>query len=213
MASEFDAVRRRKQGADARARVLARVSNPDPAGVDSESEFAAVRNRTADIAPPTLLDNVKNTLTGPAVQDFVVKGLDYAGKEMQRKAANREKNRLKLPPALIVGPGFIENSTFAQATQGNRDAIGIYKAATGKTIKPLSEYEQRMEEIQRTAREHPYLKPLQPIAEWGTGLMSNTDTGNFINRTVGAGGSMVVGEQPYYNTTTGNATADKVADN
>ncbi|KAF6564537.1 hypothetical protein G9G63_10375 [Paenibacillus sp. EKM202P] len=213
MASEFDAVRnRRKQGADAKARVLARASNPNVGGVNAESEFAAVRNRTADISPPTLLDNVKSTLTSPGVKDFVNKGLNYAGQEMQRQAANREKNRLKLPPSLIIKPGFIENSTFGQATQGNRDAIGIYKAATGKTIKPLTEYEQRMEEIQRTAQEHPYLKPIQPIAEWATGLMSNTDTGNFVNRAVGTGGSMIVGEQPYYNTTTGNATADKVAD-
>ncbi|MBY0020719.1 hypothetical protein H7K28_06695 [Paenibacillus polymyxa] len=213
MASEFDAVRnRKKQGADAKARVLARASNPNVGGVNAESEFAAVRNRTADISPPTLLDNVKSALTSPGVKDFVNKGLNYAGQEMQRQAAEREKNRLKLPPSLIIGPGFIENSTFGQATQGNRDAIGIYKAATGKMIKPLTEYEQRMEEIQRTTQEHPYLKPLQPIAEWGTGLMSNTDTGNFINRTIGTGGSMIVGEKPYYNTTTGNATADKVAD-
>lgn len=217
MASEFDAVRnRKKQGADAKARVLARVSNPNSVGGNAESEFAAVRNRTADISPPTLLDNVTNTvksaLTSPGVKDFANRGLNYASQEMQRQAAEREKNRLKLPPSLTIGPGFIEDSTFAQSTQGNRDAIGTYRAATGQTIKPLSEYEQRMEEIQNTVNKNPYLKPIQPLAEWGTGLMSNTDTGNFINRAVGTGGSMVVGDKPYYNTTTGNATADEIAD-
>ncbi|WP_025685988.1 hypothetical protein [Paenibacillus maysiensis] len=217
MASEFDAVRnRKKQGADARARVLARASNPNLVGGNAESEFAAVRNRTADISPPTLLDNVtntvKNTLNNPAVRDFANKGLNYAGQEMQRQAANREKNRLKLPPALIIGPGYIENSTFARAAMGDPKAIKTYKQYTGVDVSPTSEYDQRMQEIKNTVAKNPYLKPLQPLAEWGTGIMSNTDTGNFINRAFGTGGGMVVGDKPYYNTTTGNATADKIAD-
>ncbi|WP_134904713.1 hypothetical protein, partial [Paenibacillus polymyxa] len=217
MASEFDAVRnRKKQGADAKARVLARASNPNVGGGNPESEFAAVRNRTADISPPTLLDNVtntvKNTLTSPGVKDFVNKGLNYAGQEMQRKAANREKNRLKLPPSLIVGPGFIENSTFAQATQGNRDAIGTYRAATGKTIKPLTQYEQNLEEINKTAAEHPFygehLAPLSRELNW---LTEGNPVGRFIGRAATTGGSMVLGA-PSTMPTTGNATADKVAD-
>ncbi|WP_342417191.1 LPD38 domain-containing protein [Paenibacillus sp. FSL R10-2782] len=142
-------------------------------------------------------------------------GLDFlnkAAQEMHRQTQARSVERAKLPDPLRIGPGFIENSTFAQATKGNPKAIQTFKQATGQTIKPLTEYEQRMEEIQNTVNKNPYLKPIQPLAEWGTGLMSNTDTGNFINRAVGTGGSMIVGEQPYYNTTTGNATADNVAD-
>ncbi|WP_342416277.1 LPD38 domain-containing protein [Paenibacillus sp. FSL R10-2782] len=213
MASKYDAVRnRRQQGEEARARVLARASNPNPVGVGSESKYAAVRNRTADIAPPTLLNNVKNTLTGPAVQDFVAKGLDYAGKEMQQKAANREKNRLKLPPALVVGPGFIENSTFAQATQGNRDAIGTYRAATGRTIKPLTQYEQNLEEINKAAAEHPFygehLAPLSRELNW---LTEGNPVGRFIGRATTTGAEMSLGKASTM-PTTGNATADNVAD-
>ncbi|PNQ82697.1 LPD38 domain-containing protein [Paenibacillus sp. F4] len=213
MASKYDAVRnRRQQGEEARARVLARASNPNPVGVGSESKYAAVRNRTADIAPPTLLDNVKNTLTGPAVQDFVAKGLDYAGKEMQRKAANHEKNRLKLPPALIVGPGFIENSTFAQATQGNRDAIGTYRAATGKTIKPLSQYEQNAAEIDKTAEENPLYKyTLAPVSRGANWLTEGNPVSRFVGRTITTGAEMSLGKASTM-PTTGNATADKVAD-
>ncbi|MGR6764444.1 LPD38 domain-containing protein [Paenibacillus sp. T2-29] len=217
MASEFDAVRnRKKQGSDARARVLARVSNPNSVGGNAESEFAAVRNRTADISPPTLLDNVtntvKNTLNNPAVRDFANKGLNYAGQEMQRQAAEREKNRLKLPPSLIIGPGFIENSTFAQATQGNRDAIGTYRAATGKTIKPLSAYEQWMEGIDEDVERFPAIAPVKPLAQGIAGLVLDNKPGQFTTRFSGQAGSFVTGDKPYYDVTTGNATADKVAD-
>ncbi|MGG1644307.1 LPD38 domain-containing protein [Paenibacillus sp. NRS-1782] len=142
-------------------------------------------------------------------------GLDFlnkAAQEMQRQTQARSAERAKLPDPLRIGPGFIENSTFAQATQGSPKAIQTFKQATGQTIKPLTEYEQRMEEIQNTVNKNPYLKPIQPLAEWGTGLMSNTDTGNFINRSISTGGGMVIGDRPYYNVTTGNATADKVAD-
>ncbi|WP_029516296.1 LPD38 domain-containing protein [Paenibacillus polymyxa] len=213
MASEFDAVRnRKKQGADAKARVLARASNPNVGGGNAESEFAAVRNRTADISPPTLLDNVKSALTSPGVKDFVNKGLNYAGQEMQRQAAEREKNRLKLPPSLIIGPGFIENSTFAQATQGNRDAIGTYRAATGQTIKPLSAYEQWMEGIDKDVERFPAIAPVKPLAQGIAGLVLDNKPGQFTTRTFGQIGSAVTGDKPYYDVTTGNATADKVAD-
>ncbi|MGV6934121.1 LPD38 domain-containing protein [Paenibacillus sp. CMM36] len=191
---------------------MARASNPNSVGGNTESEFAAVRNRTADISPPTLLDNVKSTLTSPGVKDFVNKGLNYAGQEMQRQAANREKNRLKLPPSLIIGPGFIENSTFAQATQGNRDAIGTYRAATGETIKPLSAYEQWMEGIDKDVERFPAIAPLKPVAQGIAGLVLDNKPGQFTTRTFGQIGSAVTGDKPYYDVTTGNATADKVAD-
>lgn len=213
MASKYDAVRnRRQQGEEARARVLARASNPNPVEVGSESKYAAVRNRTADISPPTLLDNVKNTLTSPGVKDFVNRGLNYAGQEMQRQAAEREKNRLKLPPSLIIGPGYIENSTFAQATQGNRDAIGIYKNATGIDLTPLTPYEQSAEAIDKAAKDYPFygehFAPLSRELNW---LIEGNPVGRFIGRSATTGGSMVFGA-PSEMPTTGNDTADKVAD-
>ncbi|MGZ0043389.1 LPD38 domain-containing protein [Paenibacillus ottowii] len=214
MASKYDGVRnRRQQGEDARARVLERVNNPSSvSGVNTESKYAAVRNRTADISPPTLLDNVKSALTSPGVKDFVNRGLNYAGQEMQRQAAEREKNRLKLPPSLIIGPGFIENSTFTQATQGNRDAIGTYRAATGKTIKPLSAYEQWMDGLDQDIKRFPSIAPLRPISGGIAKLLLDTKPGQFTSRTFGQAGSFVTGDKPYYDVTTGSATADKVAD-
>ncbi|TQR97302.1 LPD38 domain-containing protein [Paenibacillus ottowii] len=123
-----------------------------------------------------------------------------------------------LPDALKIGPGFIENSTLARASAGNQKAKDTYKAATGLDIQPLqgppnpTEYQLRISDIRRTAQEHPYMKYIQPFAEWGTGVMSDTDAGNFANRMISTGGGMVIGDRPYYNVTTGNATADKVAD-
>lgn len=211
MASEFDAVRnRKKQGADARARVLARASNPNPVSGNAESEFAAVRNRTADIIPSDT-ETLRNE-TNPMARDFMGNGLKNIINNVQEEAINREKNRLKLPPSLIIGPGFIENSTFTQATQGNRDAIGTYRAATGKTIKPLSAYEQWMDGLDQDIKRFPAIAPLRPISGGIVKLLLDTKPGQFTTRFSGQMGSAVTGDKPYYDVTTGNAIADKVAD-
>ncbi|QYK61864.1 LPD38 domain-containing protein [Paenibacillus sp. S25] len=123
-----------------------------------------------------------------------------------------------LPDALKIGPGFIEGSTFARAAAGNPKAKSTYKAATGLDIQPPqgppnpTEYQLRMAEINETLRKHPSFEPIRPFSEGVTKLMSDTDTGNFTNRMFSTGGGMVIGDRPYYNVTTGNATADKVAD-
>ncbi|MCP3810083.1 hypothetical protein NLX78_22950 [Paenibacillus sp. Lou8.1] len=128
------------------------------------------------------------------------------------------KGITKLPDALKIGPGFIEGSTFARAAAGNQKAKDTYKAATGLDIQPPqgppnpTEYQLRMAEINETLRKHPSLEPIRPFSEGVTKLMSDTDTGNFTNRMFSTGGGMVIGDRPYYNVTTGNATADKVAD-
>ncbi|EHS59471.1 hypothetical protein [Paenibacillus sp. Aloe-11] len=201
-----------------RKRELGMVVDSAPVGnLNSNSDLSFIQRRKMELGMiedtrPTLVNTLKNTVKSPEVKDFVNKGLNYAGQEMQRQAAEREKNRLKLPSSLIIGPGFIENSTFTQATQGNRDAIGTYRAATGKTIKPLSAYEQWMEGIDQDIKRFPAIAPARPIAEGIAGLLLDNKPGQFTSRTFGQIGSAVTGDKPYYDVTTGNATADKVAD-
>ncbi|MFS8215608.1 LPD38 domain-containing protein [Paenibacillus sp. S29] len=201
-----------------RKRELGMVADSAPASnSNSNSNLSFIQKRKMELGMiedtrASLPSVIKNVATSDVTKDFVNKGLNYAGQEMQRKAANRENNRIKLPPSLIVGPGFIENSTFAQATQGNRDAIGTYRAATGKTIKPLSAYEQWMEGIDKDVERFPAIAPVKPLAQGIAGLVLDNKPGQFTTRTFGQIGSAVTGDKPYYDVTTGNATADKVAD-
>lgn len=209
MAESFIQKRKRELGMD---------GGSAPAGnSNSNSDLSFIQRRKMELGMiedtrASLPSVIKDIASSDATKDFVAKGLNYAGQEMQRQAANREKNRLKLPSALIIKPGFIENSTFAQATQGNRDAIGIYKKATGIDLTPLTPYEQNAEEINKAAAEHPlYGYTLAPISRGANWLTEGNPVGRFIGRATTTGAEMSLGKASTM-PTTGNATADKVAD-
>ncbi|MCF2718045.1 hypothetical protein LWE69_12795 [Paenibacillus sp. UKAQ_18] len=131
-----------------RKRELGMVADSAPASnSNSNSNLSFIQKRKMELGMiedtrPTLMD----TLKSPGVKDFVNKGLNYAGQEMQRQAASKENNRLKLPAPLTIGPGFIENSTFSRAAMGDPSATKTYKQTTGQNvtpkIQPMNAYEQ-----------------------------------------------------------------------
>ncbi|MGW8439979.1 hypothetical protein ACWGXJ_03085 [Paenibacillus sp. S33] len=92
----------------------------------------------------TITDTLRNE-TNPIAKDFMGNGLKNIVNNVQQDAINRGNNRLKLPPSLTIGPGFIENSTFARAAMGDPSATKTYKQTTGQNvtpkIQPMNAYE------------------------------------------------------------------------
>lgn len=117
-----------------------------------------------------------------------------------------------------VGSDRITGSTLYQATQGNRKAINDYKAATGREIKPVqgppapSQHQLNENAINAKARESSFANFVAPYSRFMNDLTYGNKVGQFITRSVGTGGGMLLGTPSQAPASTGNKTADKVAD-
>ncbi|WP_036634202.1 LPD38 domain-containing protein [Paenibacillus massiliensis] len=122
-----------------------------------------------------------------------------------------------LPDALrITGPDFFTNSTLAQASRGNKNAINTVKQSTGVDLTQMQGPPAPTELDRRNAQVNAGpLGPNHPLAQFAKGmnwLAYGNPVGQFTTRAVGTGGSMVVGGPPVSQASTGNAAADKTAD-
>lgn len=188
MASQFDLVRNRKRGEEAKKRVLERVYSPKPEPQQQVSMFDAIRNRSLE------------PIEEPAAQS--------AGSPMFKPS---DLNPL--------------NSTWMRAGAGDKAAQKAYTELTGVEFKPvqgpppppqLSEYEKGMQEI---AAKRPdgfwgdiYDNTVAKWAEFNNKLWYGNKPGQFVTRAVGTGAETVLGTPSARPATTGDATADKIAD-
>ncbi|MCM3130929.1 LPD38 domain-containing protein [Paenibacillus sp. MER 78] len=112
----------------------------------------------------------------------------------------------------------ITNSDLYQATQGNRQAINDYKAATGREIKPIqgpptpSQHQLNENIINTKARESAFANAVAPFSRFMNDVTYGNPVGQFVTRSVGTGGGMLLGTPSQAPASTGNQTADRVAD-
>lgn len=185
MASQFDMIRnRRKQGEEAKQRVLDRVYSPKPEAQESStSVFDAIRNRS--IEPET-------TMSTP---DF--KPSDFN----------------PLNSSLVKG---VSGDKAAQKTWEQNSGIK-FKPVQGPPAPPVpTEYEKGIQEINAKRPDgfmgNLYDVTAKPFALANNWLWYGNDVGNFVTRAVGTGAETVLGSPSARPGTTGNATADKIAD-
>lgn len=127
--SEFDAIRnRRKQGQDAKERVLSRVYSPSGSD-ESSSEFAAVRNRS--ITPINQLGGVGGGMYGPP---STPKMIENAKKMAEQRSKTNEQGGIK---GVVYGP-----PASAKTLMKVRDAMVVAEANK-------SEYQKAQDEIDK----------------------------------------------------------------
>ncbi|PJN53672.1 hypothetical protein PAEVO_03930 [Paenibacillus sp. GM2FR] len=185
MASQFDMIRnRRKQGEEAKQRVLDRVYSPRPEAQESStSVFDAIRNRSLEpeITMPT--------------PDF--KPSDFN----------------PLNSSLMKG---VSGDKAAQKTWEQNSGIKFKPVQGPPAPAPLSEYEKGLQEIQAKRPDgflgNLYDISVKPFAKANNWLWYGNDAGNFVTRAVGTGAETVLGSPSARPGTTGNKTADKIAD-
>ncbi|SDW30350.1 LPD38 domain-containing protein [Paenibacillus sp. PDC88] len=124
-----------------------------------------------------------------------------------------------LPEAMRrVGADRITESTLFQATQGDREAINEYKAATGREIKPIqgppapSQHQLNENAINSKARESSFANFVAPYSRAMNDLMYGNPVGNFITRLGGAAGQVATGTPSMAPGDTGNKVANIAAD-
>lgn len=190
MASQFDLVRNRKRGEEAKKRVLERVYSPKPEPQQQVSMFDAIRNRSLE------------PIEEPAAQS------QASSTSMFRPS---DLNPL--------------NSTWMRAGAGDKAAQKAYTELTGVEFKPvqgpppppqLSEYEKGLQEIEENRPSgfwgNVYDVTVAPWAKLNNKIWYDNPVGGFVTRSVGTGAETVLGTPSARPGTTGNATADKIAD-
>ncbi|MFB5761019.1 LPD38 domain-containing protein [Paenibacillus medicaginis] len=121
MASRADAIRRKKQGDEARARVLS--------GMYNQPQQAAISPRAAAIRQTILNGGGLNLDKEIPGSSNMVQG------PPKPNAVDPLKN---LPPELrMTGPDFIAQSTLGRAATGNPQAVKTVRDATGVTVAPV----------------------------------------------------------------------------
>jgi hypothetical protein len=189
MAGQFDVIRNRKeQGEEAKRRVLERVYSPASVSRQpSTSRFDAIRNRSLELETnETAVPNNSGTPMKDLMHQF--------------------------PDVTPL------NSSLMRATSGDKSAQKTWEKASGIQFKPkeISEYEKGIQEI-NAKRPDGFLGNLydisvKPFAKANNWIWYGNDVGNFVTRAVGTGAETVLGSPSARPGTTGNATADRIAD-
>ncbi|OPG91350.1 hypothetical protein B2I21_35210 [Chryseobacterium mucoviscidosis] len=122
-----------------------------------------------------------------------------------------------LPPALTqTGPNSYMNSTLGRSLAGDPQSIQTYKQATGFDLTPAppqpTQYEINKQKIADSAAKSPFAKFVSPFSNLMNDITYGNNVGNFVTRAVGTGGGMLLGTPSMAPGSTGNATADRVAD-
>ncbi|MGR6546259.1 LPD38 domain-containing protein [Paenibacillus tundrae] len=131
-----------------------------------------------------------------------------------------DERKSALPPALTqTGSDIFNNSTLGRSLAGDPQSIQTYKQTTGTDLTPPpkkpSLYERNVQKIDGM-RPDGFLGALYDASIGGTAkglneLLLDNPVGSFVSRTIGSGGEVVAGPRPF-EVSTGNQTADKVAD-
>ncbi|CAM4406654.1 LPD38 domain-containing protein [Paenibacillus xylanexedens] len=134
-------------------------------------------------------------------------------------ANQRSMSELKstLPPALTQpGSDIYMNSTLGRSLAGNPQAINTYQQATGVNPSPIppqpSQYEINKQKIADSASKSRFANFVSPFSNLMNDLTYGNPVGGFVTRAVGTGGGMLLGGPSMAPGSTGNATADRVAD-
>ncbi|MCP1134323.1 hypothetical protein NKT34_13545 [Paenibacillus polysaccharolyticus] len=134
-------------------------------------------------------------------------------------ANQRSMDDLKsaLPPALTQpGSDRYMNSTLGRSLAGSPSDIQTYQQATGINPTPIppqpSQYEINKQKIADSAAKSPFANFVSPFSNLMNDLTYGNPVGGFITRAVGTGGGMLLGTPSMAPGSTGNATADRVAD-
>ncbi|WP_145413812.1 LPD38 domain-containing protein [Paenibacillus xylanexedens] len=134
-------------------------------------------------------------------------------------ANQRSMNDLKstLPPALTQpGSDRYMNSTLGRSLAGSPSDIKTYQQATGINPTPIppqpSQYEINKQKIADSAAKSPFANFVSPFSNLMNDLTYGNPVGGFVTRAVGTGGGMLLGTPSMAPGSTGNATADRVAD-
>lgn len=122
-----------------------------------------------------------------------------------------------LPPALTqVGPNSYLNSTLGRSLAGDQQSIQTYKQATGFDLTPAppqpSQYEINKQKIADSAEKSKFADFVSPFSNLMNEITYGNKAGNFVTRAVGTGGGMLLGTPSMAPGSTGNPTADRVAD-
>lgn len=117
------------------------------------------------------------------------------------------------------------NSSLMRGVSGDKAAQRTWEQKSGIQFKPvqgppaprqLSEYEKGLQEIEEKRPDgflgHLYDYTVRPIAWTGNAAFYGNPVGNFVTRAVGTGAETVLGSPSARPGTTGNATADRIAD-
>lgn len=117
------------------------------------------------------------------------------------------------------------NSSLMRGVSGDKAAQRTWEQNSGIQFKPvqgppaprqLSEYEKGLQEIEEKRPDgflgHLYDYTVRPIAWTGNAAFYGNPVGNFVTRAVGTGAETVLGSPSARPGTTGNATADRIAD-
>lgn len=140
---------------------------------------------------------------------------------VQNYLANQKSmNDLKstLPPALTQpGSDIYMNSTLGRSLAGNPQAINTYQQATGVNPSPIppqpSQYEINKQKIADSASKNKFVDSvIAPFSNLMNDITYGNPVGGFVTRAVGTGGGMLLGGPSMAPGSTGNATADRVAD-
>ncbi|KAA8747096.1 LPD38 domain-containing protein [Paenibacillus sp. UASWS1643] len=134
-------------------------------------------------------------------------------------ASQKSMNDLKsaLPPALTQpGSDIYMNSTLGRSLAGNPQAINTYQQATGVNPSPIppqpSQYEINKQKIADSAAKSSFANFVSPFSNLMNDITYGNPVGGFVTRAVGTGGGMLLGTPSMAPGSTGNATADRVAD-
>jgi hypothetical protein len=134
-------------------------------------------------------------------------------------ASQKSMNDLKsaLPPALTQpGSDIYMNSTLGRSLAGNPQAIQTYQQATGVNPAPIppqpSQYEINKQKIADSAAKSRFADFVSPFSNLMNDITYGNPVGGFVTRAVGTGGGMLLGGPSMAPGSTGNATADRVAD-
>ncbi|GGH45877.1 hypothetical protein GCM10008014_08190 [Paenibacillus silvae] len=135
-------------------------------------------------------------------------------------ANQKSMNELKsaLPPALTQpGSDIYMNSTLGRSLAGSPSDIQTYQQATGINPTPIppqpSQYEINKQKIADSASKNKFVaNVIAPFSNFMNDLTYGNPVGGFITRAVGTGGGMLLGTPSMAPGSTGNATADRVAD-
>ncbi|WP_433581373.1 LPD38 domain-containing protein [Paenibacillus amylolyticus] len=122
-----------------------------------------------------------------------------------------------LPPALTQpGSDIYMNSTLGRSLAGDPQAIQTYQQATGVNPTPIppqpSQYEINKQKIADSAAKSKFADFVSPFSNLMNDITYGNKVGNFVTRAVGTGGGMLLGGPSMAPGSTGNATADRVAD-
>lgn len=122
-----------------------------------------------------------------------------------------------LPPALTQpGSDIYMNSTLGRSLAGNPQAIQTYQQAAGVNPAPIppqpTQYEINKQKIADSAAKSSFANFVSPFSNLMNDLTYGNPVGGFVTRAVGTGGGMLLGGPSMAPGSTGNATADRVAD-